>query len=504
MANPISARQHGDCYQARHFWQHALQMLDADSGLANIAYDFSDKKSFDDVVISYDPPRGQTRRKPLEKHYMQIKWQANQNHEFGFADLIDPAFINASSVSLLKRLQNAQTAGETGVRYTLVTTARIKANDPLLALISNVDGVLRLNTLKQGGAKGKMGRVRAVWLDALGLATDDELFSVLENFAILSGQPNLEQMRESVIAIARSVGLQLGPDANGASDFRLDSLASELIKCGFERLSRSELLVFLSQQGLAVAASLQSEVPFGSLLIKSYDRLATDLSKFNEENVLSLTSLFEGRYLGETKDWNQDIALPVIEFLQDHARRNSSFTLALDAHASIAFICGRTLHLKSGVRTEIFQNGRRGLELWHAEDGGSDRPISFDTNLTDIGDGNDLAVAVSVTRSTETAVRQYVEREVPQVGKLLDCHLPFGSSQTGISGGQHAAVLSDQVASVVKKIRLTHNVERVHLFVAAPNALLFYLGQQSQALGLHRMYEYDMDEERGGSYIISI
>jgi SMODS-associated and fused to various effectors sensor domain len=504
MANAISARQHGDSYQARHFWQHALQMLDADSGIFAIAYDFSDRKAFDDVVVTYDPPRGQTRRGTLKKHFMQVKWQANQNHEFGYADLIDPQFINASSFSLLQRLRDAQTAGETGERFTLVTTARIKAEDPLLELVSNVDGVLRLNTLRTGGPRSKMGRVRAKWRDALGFTTDEELFSVLENFAILPGQPNLEQMRDTVTTTARSVGIQLGPGANGASDFRFDSLASELIKCGFENLSRSDLVTFLSQQGLSVAASLRSTTPFASLLIRSFVRLATDLSKFEENSVLSLLPNFDGRYLQEGKDWDQDIALPVTEFLQDHALRSSSITLALDAHASIAFVCGRTLHLKSGVRTEIVQNGRKGSELWHAEDGDDDNPALFDTNLVSIGDGPDLAVAVSVARPTETAVRQYVERNVHQVGKFLNCYLPSGPSHTGVSGGQHAATLSDQVASLVKEIRLASNIERVHLFVAAPNALLFYLGQHAQSFGLHQMYEYDMDGDRGGSYFVSV
>lgn len=496
LANAIAPRQHGDNYQARHFWQHALPMLDPASDIATIAYDFGDKKAFDDVVITYDPPRGQTHRDPLSTHFMQVKWQANQDHEFGYADLINPKFINAVSVSLLERLRDAQTPDEIGARYTLVTTARIRAKDPLLTLINKIDGRLRLNDLKKGGPASKMGQVRSLWCSALKLTSDEALFDVLKNFAILDNQPNLEDLRNTVTMTARSVGLQLTP--NNGSDFCLDALASELIKCGFEDLNRKGLLTFLSQQGLKPAASIRDQAQFKDVLIKSFDRLATDTSKFDE--ILDLTEHFEDRYLDPSRDWHDSIATPVTQNLREKARKSPYIRLAIDAHASIAFAIGRTL---SGVRTEIYQNGRRGPELWHTEDGQGEA-VSFDTNLIDLNAGGELAISVSVAQPTQAAVLAFVQETLPDVGKVLNCRLPTGPSQTGIAGGHHAAQLSDQLASKVKTLRETNAVTRVHLFIAAPNALLFYLGQQAQALGRHQMYEYDMDGKLGGSYVASI
>ncbi|WP_273055274.1 SAVED domain-containing protein [Sulfitobacter litoralis] len=499
MANAIAARQHGDNYQARHFWNLALPMLATDSDIATIAYDFSDRKAFDDVVITYDPPRGQTHQEPLSTHYMQVKWQANQDHEFGYADLIDPKFINASKVSLLERLQDAQTPNETSARYTLVTTARVKANDPLLSLINNIDGTLRLKDLKKGGPDSKMGLVRSLWCTALKLSNEEQLFDVLKSFAILDNQPNLEGMRELVSTVARSVGLQLAP--NSASDFRPDALARELIQCGYEDLNRKELLSFLAQEGLKPAASVQLQAQFTDVLIKSFDRLATDVSKF--DTVIDLTQHFEGRYLDPSCTWQEDVVTPIIQSLRTQAQKSSHIRIAMDAHASVAFACGRVLHLKSGVRSEIYQNGRKGPELWHAEDGQGDAP-QLDTRLIDLGAGDEIAVSVSVAQPTENAVLAFVQKSLPKAGKVLSCHLPSGPSQIGISGGHHAAKLSDQLAGIVKSLRETHDISRVHLFVAAPNALLFYLGQQAQSLGRHQMYEYDMDGDHGGSYVASI
>lgn len=44
----------------------------------------------------------------------------------------------------------------------------------------------------------------------------------------------------------------------------------------------------------------------------------------------------------------------------------------------------------------------------------------------------------------------------------------------------------------------------VHLFAAAPNALLFFLGQYREALGRIQVYEFDSSLERDGSYSASI
>ena len=44
----------------------------------------------------------------------------------------------------------------------------------------------------------------------------------------------------------------------------------------------------------------------------------------------------------------------------------------------------------------------------------------------------------------------------------------------------------------------------MHLFSAAPNALLFFLGQHREALGRLQLYEFDFGLERDGSYAASI
>lgn len=504
MPNPIAPRLNGDDYQARHFWHHALDLLDPNSGVESVAYEWKEAKSFDDVAIVYDPPRGQSHKRPLQRHFKQVKWQTTRASRFGYNDLVDPSFINASAISLLERLHQAKRTGGPSTRYSLVTTARIADEDPLSELVSTEDGVLRLDKLRVGkGPTSKMGRVRKVWREALSLSTDDELIAILEDFAVLDGQPDMEAMREVVTTKAKSVGIHLPRPSAAASDFRFDSLAREMIKRDIQIQDRDTLVQFLAEAGISVAPTVWSPAAFRHVAIRSFDRLATDISDFNDEDVLSLLDFFDGRYLRAEQNW-QSIDQQVSSFLSRRAKSMQAMRLTLDAHATLAFASGRVLHMKSGIRPELEQNGRKGPEIWHAEDGSNTGSSSFEFRSEKLGQGRDLAVAISIARPTADDVKAYVSFNAPSVGTLLNCMLPAGPNQSGVSGGQHAAALSDQVAARVRELRAKYHIETAHLFVSAPNSFLFYLGQQAQAIGQHQMYEFDFDGLRDGTYIPSV
>ena len=504
MPNPIAPRLNGDDYQARHFWLHALDLLDSHSGVQSVGYEWKEVRSFDDVSIVYDPPRGQAHALPMSRHFKQIKWQTTRANRFGYADLADPSFIGATAVSLLARLKDAQQPGAPVTRFSLVTTARITDNDPLAELVSSEDGVLRLDKLRVGkGPLSKMGKVRKCWRDALSLSSDDELFVILENFAILDGQPDMEAMREAVATKARSVGIHIPVPAAAASDFRFDSLARQLIKRDIQVLDRKSLLRFLREEGVDVAPTLSSATSVVHVAIQSFDRLSSDFSDIENGNVLSLLDLFDGRYLKQGEDWKL-MSERIGKFLADKARSAQVMRLVLDTHASFAFAAGRVLHLKSGLGLELVQNGRRGSEIWHAEDGSHVNAPMFEIRSEDIGRGSHLAVAVSVARPTARSVKTYLTSAALPASRLLSCELSEGPDQAGVRGGQHAAVLSDQIATTIRDVRSIADIQTVDLFIAGPNSFVFFLGQQAQAIGPHQMYEFDFDGARGCSYFPSV
>ena len=56
MADAVVARWHGDNYQARVFWDNALNLLLPHSCVVEVTFEADGPKAFDDVVVKYDPP----------------------------------------------------------------------------------------------------------------------------------------------------------------------------------------------------------------------------------------------------------------------------------------------------------------------------------------------------------------------------------------------------------------------------------------------------------------
>ena len=501
MANPIAPRLNGDDYQARHFWCAALDMLDPSSNIAGVAYEWREVKSFDDVGIFYDAPQGQAHATPMSKHLKQVKWQTTRANRFGYLDLIDPDFINATRVSLLQRLRDAKQTEDRSTRLSFVTTARIADGDPLAELISSEDGVINLDKLAVGkGPTSKMGKVRKAWCEVLG-CDDDVLLSILDGFAVLDGQPNMEAMRDTVATKARSVGLMLSSEDNATSDFRFDSLARQLIKRNIREFDRPSLIRFLTEEGMRVAPSISSQAPSTDLLIRTFDRFATDVSNYDKAYVLDLTDRFSERYLKPDLSWKADVLDPVKQFLRQRIVGATAVRLSLDAHASVAFAAGQMLHLKSGVSPELVQHGRRGREVWHADDGSAIGAPPLEIETQDVGNGDEIAICIALTRPVAEDVRSFLANTKLPIGQLVFCHLADGASQTGVCGGEYAALLADQIAEYLSSAAKDRSRSIKHVFVSAPNSFLFFLGQQAQSLGQVQMYEFDFDRRRKGIYM---
>ena len=164
MAKAVVARWHGDNYQARVFWQNALNLLSPESCVVEVTFEADGPKAFDDVVVKYDPPIARSGSHRVSAEYHQIKWHVQTGGRFGYEDFIDPEFIGAQSYSLLERLQQARGTAPTSAHFTLLTTDRIKDGDPLAKLISGNDRSLLVERLFDGTTdRSCMGKVRKCW-----------------------------------------------------------------------------------------------------------------------------------------------------------------------------------------------------------------------------------------------------------------------------------------------------------------------------------------------------
>ena len=252
MARSIAARRHGDDFQARLFWLRAALLLDPHSNVIKVAYE-TGPKSFDDILVEYDPkaaPQDHEGR-PILRRHSQCKWHTTAG-VFGHADLIDPAFINAERYSLLQRahLAQAQHAPDgTGCRFELVTNWRIKADDPLLELVRKESDALDLDRLFEGKTeRGRMGQVRKLWCDHLGL-DHAGLALVARTLAVAEAPESLASLRERLDDRFAAVGMKRVPA--GEAGFFYDDLAAKLLAqgrvefdCdGFRKMAERENLI---------------------------------------------------------------------------------------------------------------------------------------------------------------------------------------------------------------------------------------------------------------------
>lgn len=495
MADAVMARWHGDNYQARVFWENAFNLLLPNSCVVEVTFEANGPKAFDDVVVKYDPavPRGGPERVSAEYH--QVKWHVALDGRFGYADLIDPEFIGAKSVSLLERLKQARETAPTSARFAFMTTYRVKDGDPLGTLMSGTDKSLLVERLFDGTTdRSRMGKVRKLWREHLGLESDEELKRVVTGLRILDGHRTLEDLRSEINVKARVVGLLA---CETASEFRYDELARALKVRQLNGLTRETFLKLCEEEGLLVPTSAAAD-PFLPIAIRSFLGPAADVVGATPDDTLLLVDQFRERYLRDDLDWQTDIRPQVEGFLLGAVKRSAQLRLILDAHASIAFLAGSVLDLKSGVDVDLIQKGRIGSRTWRASDGTAGS--AFTVVERQVGAGREIGLAISVSQSTEAQTSAYVKAHLPDVGRIVSFGLPAGPGGQVVAGGGHAAALAEQISNAVRALKAEDPDVLVHIFAACPNALMFFLGQQHKAMAPCIVYEFDFDRRGNKTY----
>jgi len=498
MADAVVPRWHGDNYQARIFWENALNLLDPSTCVVEVTFEADGPKAFDDVVVKYDPPVARSGPERVPAEYHQVKWHVSGGGRFGFEDFIDPAFIGAASHSILERLRQGRQVAPPGSRFTFITTDRIKDGDPLASLVSSNDKSILLERLFDGTTDAsRMGKIRKLWREHLKLANDNELYSVLGGLRIIEGYRSLEELRSQINLKAKTVGLISCSDSQ--SDFRYDELARQLKVRKVNALTRNSLTALCQDEGLFAHRPTDKD-PFLPVAIRSFLGPAADIAGATPADTLLLTDEFRQRYLRDDRGWQQDVRPKVEAFLRAAVVKSARLRLILDAHASVAFLAGAVLHLKSGVDVELIQKGRIGARTWRADDGTAAQGAHFNVTEERLGPASEIAVSIGISQPTEAQTRAYVAAHLPNVGRLVSFTLPAGPGQQSVAGGEHACRLAEEAFYTLRNLKAENPDATVHIFAACPNSFLFFLGQHFQGIAPCVVYEFDFDRQSNRSY----
>lgn len=504
MAQAIAARRHGDDFQSRLFWLRAASLLAPEGAAVKVGYE-TGPKSFDDIFVEYDPdraPQDHEGHRILRRH-TQCKWHTTAG-TFGFADLADPAFLNAQRFSLLQRALAAQqqhAPNGLGLRLELVTNWRINAGDPLLDLVRKESDAIDLDRLFEGKTpRARMGQVRKHWTEHLQI-DDAALNPVARVLAIAEAPESLASLRERLDDKLAAVGMVRVPSSEAG--FFYDDLTAKLLSQGRIEFDRDGFLRMAKQEGLLDPSGPRK--PVRTIGIRSFLH-PIDALEERCVRILNLVPSFDGRYIRDEKNWQAQLLPSLRDFLLEEARATDALRLIVDAHVSLAFAAGAVLNVKAGKRIEIEQR-TAGRRFWSMNDEQVDPSwpaLSFTSEVID-GSAPETSVAISLTHDISADVRAYIKQRAPDVGRILQCRPSSGPSQASVKCGAHAWSYAEAVVKQVRQMRAEGwPAGRLHIFIAAPNGFVFFLGQNQQALGPVALYEWDFDGMRGGGYSLGL
>jgi hypothetical protein len=501
MSEAVAVRRDGDRFQARIFWTYAADMLaDASSPIRRIGFE-AGPKGFDDVWLEYDPRHapGDGGHGRILRRHVQCKWHATPD-TYTHEQLADADFINATSRSLLQRALAAQRqhapTGEGSV-FQLMTNWQIHKGDPLSRLINTRHGGLRIDELFEGKTtKSAMGRLRDCWQRHLGL--DDEQLRVLaRTLRFTASTDTLAGITETLNRHLRLAGLKPVPPERSA--FPYDEVVFAWLGEGPISFDRGELRDACRREDLLGDREPPAKI-FG---VKSFEH-AVDRIEHRCSKVLDLVPQFSDRFIHDDAAWADQLYPRLKSFLLNAARDSTRIRLALDAHATLAFAAGSVLDTKCGRVVELEQRSPA-YQVWSPDD----HPIQDGWPGLDISEhavqprGHELAVAIGLTHDVRRQVEDFVTTQLPNVRGLLSVLPEGGPGHRVVRCGAHADQLAAQIAQRVRGVAASERTV-VHLFLAAPNAFTFMLGQRHALLGRIRLYEYDFEGRRTGTYEASL
>jgi hypothetical protein len=147
-----------------------------------------------------------------------------------------------------------------------------------------------------------------------------------------------------------------------------------------------------------------------------------------------------------------------------------------------AFTVGTALRMVTNTDVAVMQRGAP----WRS-DAPYDTPITPTITEYDLGQGQDLAIAIEVATSMTSDVEAFLrDRNVP-VARLVVLAPPGGPRDNAVAGPEQACALTVGLRDAAR--RAARGCTQVHLFLAAPMGLALLLGHRWNRIAPTVVYE---------------
>lgn len=501
----VSARVEGDIYQGIFFWNLAADLLLPSSKVIRVDIEYDAAAGADDVAVFYESPGVDAGGWQCTADYYQVKYHVDQSANYTYRTVVEPANANTDS-SLLKRFHHAYSRLRNNphrFRLHLVSNWNWQEEDPLPSVIRDTEGAFS-DAFFRGGEQSRIGALRKLWREHLGIQPDEfsDFCRCLRFQLNYLGRRGMRELVHSRLALA---GVK-----PACPESRVDPLEALYMRFLTDRTTSftpESLRAVLKNEGLLSGTTNCNQTAQSRVLgIRSFIRFAENIENETDEHVC-VSKFFDGRHIREPADWNHGVQTNIYEFLTEPARqtrlRGQEHLVLLDCHLSIAYLAGSCLSTISGARVTVRQKGNLGGD-WRTS-GYIDEKWGIDRTISVIDDAKtDIAVVVSITHRIVEDVQGYIATTELLAGTIVSFAPSDEIGSSAIENADHAWWLAERMAAELYSLRKKNPTASLHLFVSAPNAFLFYLGQHHGMLGKVQLYEYDFGFEKDASYSKSI
>lgn len=480
---PTSVRTTGDYYQWLVAWEACLILLRENAArshnsVRSVGVELDGVGNLDDVVLLRDIP---------PSTYKQVKYTVDSSTPVNEEYLTKPSASGGPSIlKKVARTWKGLTTDGSGADLRLVTN---RAADPADVLLVGRDARTGLLMPKadSGTAKSDRGKARSRWAQAADLTEAEliDLLSVLRFDLPLDVVWYQEHLR-LMMALAGLRNDQLALE-EGAS------WVAKMVREGQRKLT-------LPMVEAAVGELALKAGPARAIL--SIATLKPDLMASDADHAIDWVDRFDG-----DSAYSKRQPMPPNTWAQLQAEieaapgRLPAGTTAISVTGSFrlapAFLIGATFRMVTGADLAVTQRG----QLWSTND-------PFDAVLTpgvvehEIGQGNEIAVAIAVATDPTRDVLEYLREQSLPVGKLIVLTPPNGTAKDGsvpdsAAANALAVGIRDHLRGVTRRAR------RMHLFLACPMGLAVLLGSRWNRLCQTVVYEdIKIDDGYGAAFIV--
>ena len=470
--SPSGARISGDTYQHLITWQDALQILRSSSDVIRIEFEV-EAGNVDDLVVH---------RAGQPNLYRQIKFVMSQK-ELLTHEWFTTAPRGSKRTPLERFHESSRILAQDGTlpEMALYTNRMRAGDDPLLDCLDGRTNKLvpRLRAVRPGSAAGT---IRANWAQHLGISEDD-LYEFLEHLEIRAGRDSLEELRDLCAITMEAVRLRGDKAAVQLGSSEIARLISEGCR-GLDADAMREIVATLDLAAPEPRATLviQALKPHAGATAAT---AAVDwVDRFIGEEPR------ERRQLHEPAEWNAVLKPELTEAAATiRADGHRTVLLAGDFRLSTGVFAGTELADVAQFRVVV---GTRDGE-WSSS--GESEPFELESTGTDIGQGDDLAIGVSVAGDLSEDVIDYIRETGLPALRFINLAPSTGTGPDALQSAAHARgwarATFDELRSLTRRHRGT-----VHLFLYVPVGGAVLLGNLWNRMPTTQLYD-DLGPGRG-------